>query len=116
MYSVSDPSISDPSNSDPGVSDDAEDGSVDPDDGSVDPDDGSVGPILQEHETEYNLATMVENSKVMKGDPSQFELLKVLGQGSFGKVSKDIKYMPRAISGFVWYLSDTSEIGFTIIG
>lgn len=43
---------------------------------------------LQEHETEYNLATMVENSKaVSKGDPSQFELLKVLGQGSFGKVS-----------------------------
>lgn len=42
-----------------------------------------------EHETEYNLATMVENSKgVMKGDPSQFELLKVLGQGSFGKVSR----------------------------
>lgn len=41
-----------------------------------------------EHETEYNLATMVENSKgVLKGDPSQFELLKVLGQGSFGKVS-----------------------------
>lgn len=41
----------------------------------------------QEHETEYNLATIVENSKgVMKGDPSQFELLKVLGQGSFGKV------------------------------
>jgi len=31
---------------------------------------------------------MVENSKgVMKADPSQFELLKVLGQGSFGKVS-----------------------------
>ncbi len=42
----------------------------------------------QEHETEYNLATMVENSKaVLKADPSQFELLKVLGQGSFGKVS-----------------------------
>ena len=42
-----------------------------------------------EHETEYNLATMVENSKgVLKGDPSQFELLKVLGQGSFGKVSR----------------------------
>lgn len=44
--------------------------------------------LLQEHETEYNLATMVENSKaVLKADPSQFELLKVLGQGSFGKVS-----------------------------
>lgn len=43
--------------------------------------------LLQEHETEYNLATMVENSKaVLKADPSQFELLKVLGQGSFGKV------------------------------
>ena len=42
-----------------------------------------------EHETEYNLAAMVENSKgVLKGDPSQFELLKVLGQGSFGKVSE----------------------------
>lgn len=40
-----------------------------------------------EHEIEYNLATIVENSKgVMKADPSQFELLKVLGQGSFGKV------------------------------
>lgn len=49
----------------------------------------------QEHETEYNLATMVENSKgVMKGDPSQFELLKVLGQGSFGKV-----FLVRKING-----------------
>ena len=42
----------------------------------------------QEHETEYNLATIVEKSKgVLKADPSQFELLKVLGQGSFGKAS-----------------------------
>ena len=42
----------------------------------------------QEHETEYNLATMVEQgTSVPKADPSQFELLKVLGQGSFGKVS-----------------------------
>lgn len=53
----------------------------------------SICLSLQEHETEteYNLATMVENSKgVMKGDPSQFELLKVLGQGSFGKVTTSI--------------------------
>ena len=43
--------------------------------------------MSQEVETEYNLATMVQNSKaVPKADPSQFELLKVLGQGSFGKV------------------------------
>lgn len=43
--------------------------------------------IFQEVESEYNLATMVEmSSSVPKADPSQFELLKVLGQGSFGKV------------------------------
>ena len=42
----------------------------------------------QEHELEYNLATMVEKgTSVPRADPSQFELLKVLGQGSFGKVS-----------------------------
>ena len=44
-------------------------------------------PLPQEIESEYNLATMVEmSSSVPKADPSQFELLKVLGQGSFGKV------------------------------
>lgn len=41
----------------------------------------------QEQETEYNLMTMIEKSTaVSRADPSQFELLKVLGQGSFGKV------------------------------
>ncbi len=43
--------------------------------------------MTQELETEYNLATVVQKSKAIpKADPSQFELLKVLGQGSFGKV------------------------------
>lgn len=42
---------------------------------------------LQEHETEYSMMQMVESSSLRKADPSQFELLKVLGQGSFGKVS-----------------------------
>ncbi len=42
---------------------------------------------LQEQETEYNLMTMIEKSSaVSRADSSQFELLKVLGQGSFGKV------------------------------
>ncbi|KAL5457363.1 hypothetical protein EMCRGX_G034612 [Ephydatia muelleri] len=45
-------------------------------------------PIATEdsHEREYNLAAMVEKGSLPKADPSQFELLKVLGQGSFGKV------------------------------
>ncbi|XP_064404660.1 ribosomal protein S6 kinase alpha-3-like isoform X2 [Halichondria panicea] len=41
----------------------------------------------EEQETEYNLMTMIEKSSaVSRADSSQFELLKVLGQGSFGKV------------------------------
>ena len=43
--------------------------------------------FLQEHETEYSMMQMVESSSLRKADPSQFELLKVLGQGSFGKAS-----------------------------
>ncbi len=40
------------------------------------------------YESELNLATMVAKSTgVPKADPGQFELLKVLGQGSFGKAS-----------------------------
>ena len=37
-------------------------------------------------ESEYSLATMISEGKLPKADPAQFELLKVLGQGSFGKV------------------------------
>jgi p90 ribosomal S6 kinase len=35
---------------------------------------------------EINLAQAVEHASIPKADPSQFELVKVLGQGSFGKV------------------------------
>jgi len=44
------------------------------------------GCILQ-MESEYSLASMISEGKLPKADPAQFELLKVLGQGSFGKVS-----------------------------
>ncbi|NP_001296628.1 ribosomal protein S6 kinase 2 beta [Hydra vulgaris] len=45
--------------------------------------------------TEFDLSNMVKKSnKVMKAEPSHFELLKVLGQGSFGKV-----FMVRKIVG-----------------
>lgn len=37
--------------------------------------------------SEFDITTMMKtSSKVMKAEPSHFELLKVLGQGSFGKV------------------------------
>ncbi|XP_019848649.1 PREDICTED: ribosomal protein S6 kinase alpha-3 [Amphimedon queenslandica] len=44
------------------------------------------GPSSNSTETEINLAHAVERGSLPKADPSQFELVKVLGQGSFGKV------------------------------
>lgn len=45
--------------------------------------------------SEFDITTMMKtSSKVMKAEPSHFELLKVLGQGSFGKV-----FMVRKIVG-----------------
>lgn len=48
----------------------------------------NLHPILPyiTQETEINLAHAVERANIPKADPSQFELVKVLGQGSFGKV------------------------------
>ena len=42
--------------------------------------------LTHSQETEINLAHAVERGSLPKADPSQFELVKVLGQGSFGKV------------------------------
>lgn len=45
--------------------------------------------------SEFDISTMVKSSsRVMKAEPSHFELMKVLGQGSFGKV-----FMVRKIVG-----------------
>ena len=41
-------------------------------------------PEVQEHEIQ--LENEIKKTKVVKATPSHFELLKVLGQGSFGKV------------------------------
>jgi len=49
-------------------------------------------PELQEHEIE--LENEIKKTKVVKATPSHFELLKVLGQGSFGKV-----FMVRKVVG-----------------
>lgn len=37
-----------------------------------------------------------------KADPSQFELLKVLGQGSFGKVSQEYVFFKKLLYGFMY--------------
>lgn len=48
-----------------------------------------------DNHSEFDITAMVtSSSKVMKAEPSHFELLKVLGQGSFGKV-----FMVRKIVG-----------------
>lgn len=45
------------------------------------------GPVEEERSSLIDVSEEVVNSKAcLKADPSQFELLKVLGQGSFGKV------------------------------
>lgn len=50
-----------------------------------------------------------------KADPSQFELLKVLGQGSFGKVSCEYVRFEKSFFGIRVYFRKGTEIFYEIL-